>query len=344
MSKAFDFAKSIEGSGSYDGLILPSGSGTGQAGEIRRTATNEVEFWSTGSYQAMWRQVEQGNLLPTLRCLLVAGGGAGGTSEYGWGGAGGGGAGGMLEVLAHTFTINTALNFTVGTGGASQNANRVKGNNGANTTFHTLTAIGGGGGGAGQRSNANSYGNSGGSGGGAGYTGTTNNGSGTSGQGNAGGIESGYYGGAGGGGAGGVGEDSLGNNSRGGHGGDGKSSDITGTPIFYAGGGGAGSYNHGGGNGGTGGGGYGGAAGANTTARDGENGLGGGGGGASGLEGFSYTYGGAGGDGIIILRVDTSMFNPTFSGTHTKTSTTIGNDTIYSITSASNASVTFTAV
>ena len=80
MSKAFDFAKSIEGSGSYDGLVIPTGSGTGQAGEFRfNSTTGKTEYWSSTSDTPQWRTITQGPLnLVAVHYLVIAGGGSGG--------------------------------------------------------------------------------------------------------------------------------------------------------------------------------------------------------------------------------------------------------------------------
>ena len=136
-----------------------------------------------------------------LEYLVVAGGGGGFAS--------GGGAGG---VLAGTLALprEAAVTVTVGTGGAGDFDD-----NGTNSVLGTLTAIGGGGGTSGRFN-----GKAGGSGGGGGPTtsGTTSGGAGTAGQGVAG-------------------EDGAVNNpGRGG--GLYLYSTITGTPSFYAAGGG----------------------------------------------------------------------------------------------------------
>ena len=348
MSKALDFANANLGDGEFASFKLPQGSGDGVAGAIRVDNAGKIEYWSTGSYEDMWREMDEGDLLATMRILLVGGGGGGGTSQNGYGGAGGGGAGGLIHQTAYTFALDTNISFTVGTGAAAITGNRIQGNNGNDTTFGDLTAVGGGGGGGAQTGTAVGNGKSGGSGGGNGYDATgTSGGAGTSGQGNAGGNDGDNYGGGGGGGAGEAGTDmTVGQttNGPGQPGGDGLAIDITGTSVTYAGGGGGGTYNGSGAAGGAGGGGHGGNYAPNTQAgRDGDDGLGGGGGGASGGNSFDYDTGGAGGDGIIILRIDESMWSPTFSGTHTKTSTTIGNDVIYSITAASNATVNISA-
>jgi hypothetical protein len=183
----------------------------------------------------------------------------------------------MVEDTSQTVIGTTSYALSVGAGGAS---NQNGGNSILNVNSNVVkTAIGGGGGGHGgdgtpEDGTDNPYGpgKNGGSGGG-GYL----QGQGTSGQGFAGGLI------GGGGGAGGVAPDSDGN---GGNGGIGRQSSITGTAIYYAGGG-AGVN----GIGGLGGGGSSGESGA----IPGTNGLGGGG--APG-----YLQGLSGGSGVIILR------------------------------------------
>ncbi len=228
--------------------------------------------------------------------LIVAGGGAGGASA-----GGGGGAGGLIyltnqEILAGTY------NITVGKGG------NVSSGNGNNSSFGTFVAIGGGGG-----SSMDSTPGNGGSGGGgnrvpgavastavAGQTGGT----GTANQGNNGGTgknNGGHDAAGGGGGGAGAAGDSAFAVGRGANGGIGRAIDITGTSVFYAGGGGGGSGSNfsSAGSGGSGGGGNG-ATWANTGS-NGTNGLGGGGGGGSAYPGDGR-HGGAGGSGIVIIR------------------------------------------
>jgi len=245
--------------------------------------------------------------------LIVAGGGAGGKAN-----AGGGGAGGLLTNFGGTalsLTPSVVYTVTVGAGGAAVSGN-ARGNNGANsvlsgTGITTLTAIGGGGGGSDTASGG--VGADGGSGGGSDYDSNTG-GSGTAGQGNDGGDAnnpSGQYGAGGGGGAGGAG--TGGSTSAGGVGGVGLSNSITGSAVFYAGGGGGSTASAGGGAGGNGGGGAGGDGGAGS-ATDGTDGLGGGGG---GIDGGSPS--GAGGDGVVILSVADADYSGTTTGSPTVT-------------------------
>jgi hypothetical protein len=222
--------------------------------------------------------------LPVM-VLVVGGGGGGG------GNGGGGGGGGGVVFQPYAVAANTPIAVTVGGGGAG--TYDVAEQNGGNSSFGTLTAIGGGGGGS---RDAGQAGNPGGSGGGRGGDGSgAGGGAGTAGQGNNGGATSGvnscYSSGGGGGGASGVGGGASSNFGGGGGAG------ITYFGVIYGGGGGGGvTCNNGGGGGGTGGSGVGGngvvaGAGGGGAANRG----GGGGGGGSG------TAGGAGGSGIVIV-------------------------------------------
>ena len=171
-----------------------------------------------------------------IEYLIVAGGASGGH--------GGGGAGGLLrgitEVTPQTYTI------TVGAGGAARpvgtRGQAEEGINGDNSVAFGLTAIGGGRGSQAGQDNADAGGSGGGGGGDA--TGAARR-AGTAGQGNAGGISlrGGYGAAGGGGGAGKAGDDSreeTGVISRGGNGGDGLPTSIAGQEFYYAGGGGGG--------------------------------------------------------------------------------------------------------
>lgn len=186
-----------------------------------------------------------------IEYLNVAGGGAGGkrvgSGDYY---QGGGGAGGFLS-SSFTLEPGVAITVTVGGGGAGYpgGSSFGQGSNGENSTIiatgiETITSLGGGAGAAidhpsSDPSIVDQNGESGGSGGGA--TGWNNNagigGSGTLGQGFAGGngTAGGDAAGAGGGGAGGVGTTNTGTGGRdGGNGGPGKQSNITGTATYYA--------------------------------------------------------------------------------------------------------------
>jgi hypothetical protein len=195
--------------------------------------------------------------------LVVAGGGGGGSANISTGrtrSGGGGGAGGLLTGTL-SVTAGTSYTVTVGTGGTGSTNEAVKGTNGGDSVFSSITSTGGGGGGSSQVE----AGVAGGSGGGGATTDVA--GAGTSGQGNAGaagGPNSGSFYGGGGGGAGGAGSSTSA--------GSGSASSISGSSVTYATGGGGGST---GGRGSTssgygmggGGGGY------NTGARTGDNGT-----------------------------------------------------------------------
>ena len=257
-----------------------------------------------------------------VEVLTVAGGGGGGRNH----GGGGGGAGGLIHTPKYSVT-NAAISLSVGAGGTGGGSVPT---NGLNSTFGTLTAIGGGCGGS-EDATAGKTGKNGGSGGGgAGFATPQAGGTATSGQGFAGGIggdnstsSSTYGSGAGGGGAGGIG----GNGTQGvsasagggtpGPGGSGKEFDISGEKKFYAGGGGGGYWRGtGSGNfasqGGAGGSGIGGVGGRLSVAASlmGTNGLnytGSGGGGSPGAG--NARRGGNGGAGTVIVRYPAEDYN-----------------------------------
>lgn len=141
--------------------------------------------------------------------LIVAGGASGGGYYY----AGGGGAGGVVHSSSVTITTGT-YPVDIGSGGANTGAGPGTKNPGADSSFGTVTAIGGGAGGS---HSTNGFGDAGGSSGGnSGYKTTTPTaktpqpvpGDYTA-YGNSGGTGGGY-GGGGGGGAGGVGSNAPG--------------------------------------------------------------------------------------------------------------------------------------
>ena len=279
--------------------------------------------------------------------LVVAGGGGGGSGRNlngdrtgGGGGAGGyrnsystenSGGGGSSETSL-TFNLGTVYTITVGAGGAG-GAGGSPGNpgtSGSNSSISgsditTITSTGGGGG-----AKDASNGISGGSGGGAGAAGNPfTGGSGTANQGFDGGDNntSGNVSG-GGGGASQVGEDAHTDGvGTGGDGGNGLASSITGSSISRGGGGGGGAP--GPGSGGTGGGGDAGAS--NSNGSNGTVNTGGGGGGSGENSGGNPT-GGSGGSGVVILRVPTSKYSGTTTGSPTVT--TDGTDTIMTFTAS----------
>jgi len=255
--------------------------------------------------------------------MIVAGGG-GGAGASGCEGGGGGGAGGFREVVSpsapytgsplngystpanRATTSAQAYPIVVGGGGAG-GAYRSDGVVGSVSSGLGITSAGGGkgsddyGGGG-----PCGVGGSGGSGGGSGAQFTPTGGSGNTpptspAQGKNGGAGGGgapFYGGGGGGGASVVGN--AGRGTSNGYGGNGVSTNITASPVAYAGGGGGGSHPNGSPScGGTGGGGNG-SDGPGTSTAGGTNK--GGGGGGKGGPGPSGAEGKAGGSGIVIIR------------------------------------------
>ena len=234
--------------------------------------------------------------IDSIDYLIVAGGGSGGRRDGGNGGAGGGGAGGMLNATNYSVVSGVPYSIIVGAGGAGQTITAADGNNGQNSSFNGIEAIGGGGGAA-----VGTGAKNGGSGGGGDYLFVVGGvgGNGIPGQGYPGGhgddIQTAH--GGGGGGAGGPGHDAR---DRGvpDNGGIGRQSTITGTLRYYAGGG-AGGYSDQGGLGG------GGNATGGIAPFSGMNGTGGGGGNSYGAIGASS---GAGGSGVVIIRYLTPGF------------------------------------
>jgi hypothetical protein len=281
-------------------IVQWSNTGTQSVSTLSGSATTTTTSWTCPAG------------VTNIELLVVAGGGAGGGYH-----GGGGGAGGVIYNSAFPVIPTTVYTVTVGAGGTAATQTTNTGNAGSNSSFATLTAIGGGAG-ISQGQTAASR-NNGGSGGGASDNSGafTVGGAGTPGQGFQGG---GFFGDgtttlvnyptSGGGGAGGAGggPDSL----YGGFGGPGVCYDISGTPTFYGGGGGGTQLGFSGyfsspvatyGLGGVGGGGIGGytavSGGAATrTSTSGTNGTGGGGGGFL----YSNLGGGAGGSGTVIIR------------------------------------------
>jgi len=287
--------------------------------------------------------------LTEVEVLVVAGGGGGGYGEsnVNGGGGGGGGAGGVIYSNSQSITPGSAITVTVGAGGAVLANSGSAGNNGANSVFGSLTAIGGGAGGGGdfEGSNAGATGGSGGGAGGDGTYGPSIFSAGTSGQGFAGGARNGSTNraAAGGGGAGGAGSSAtaLANGTgKGGAGGPGLGYNISGTFTYYAGGGGGGASNNFASgvvnsDGGVGGGGSGGGASgpSNGTAN-----TGGGGGGGYG------SNAGAGGSGIVIVRYPGPQ--KAIGGTVTSnngytihTFTTVGSTTFTPLVATNNSAV-----
>lgn len=257
--------------------------------------------------------------IPEVEVLVVGGGGHGGGLEYD---PGGGGAGGVVHGRMEEVTGTNQV--YVGNGSTNSNGYYIY--SGENSYFGTWIAYGGGGGGT-WDNGVNHYPKEGGSGGGApshhasglyptgapsvqvsgdGYVGYGNKGGdGTSGQSADQPPTVVWYLAGGGGGAGGPGTNAwtTGPDQRkcyGGDGGPGVAIGITGSNVFYAGGGGGQTWGYGAQGGyywGVGGVGGGGDASGNGDGDAGEPNTGGGGGAAQ-----SGYVGGAGGSGIVIVR------------------------------------------
>ena len=263
--------------------------------------------------------------------LVIAGGGGGGDRH-----GGGGGAGGFLYDSAPVVTAQS-YTITVGVGGLGGDHEgradpvpRGIGLAGGNSVFDTFTALGGGGG-----ATYDGYAPVGGSGGGGAGQNSTVGIAGTTGQGNAGG--NGFISappGGGGGGAGAVGANASA--SVGGAGGDGLSNSISGSAVFYAGGGGGGSDL--GGLGGAGGNGGGGAGGDNGLAGTAGTPNTGGGGGAT-RSNPVVSSGSNGGSGIVIIKYPSS-YTLTIGGSLISSTTTSGAFKVTSFT-AGNGDINF---
>ena len=255
----------------------------------------------------------------SVRALVVGGGGPGGYYN-----GGGGGAGGYYYNETLGVTPGTGYSVHVGEGGVAAMSATAYGSNGGDSSIVggavNIVMLGGGAGGNGKQNNqtATLAGQNGGSGGGTAWTGYAA-GSGTADQGHDGGdvpsgkFQEGLAGGGGGAGAvGGSVEFSDKDQAKGsGVGGNGRSCDITGESLYYAGGGSGGAKKsqtvNGTGTAGAGGAGGGGKGGqyddteGSQYATAGADGVGGGGGGGSSYNQQSY-QGGNGGDGIVIIR------------------------------------------
>ena len=260
--------------------------------------------------------------------VVGAGGGGGGVG----GGAGAGGlrtsygnytGGGQsaesnITLSAQTYTITIGAGGTASATGGTWNYDGNTGSNGTSSVFGTITSVGGGGGTGGSNRAL-----SGGSGGGARFL-ANGQGQGVSGQGFDG--ATGDIGG-GGGGAAGVGGSST-SGSCGADGGPGLNVPITGATTYYAGGGGGGASLASGCSGTSGGVGGGGNSGANNGTAN--TGGGGGGGNWTNNGNVPDQAGGNGGSGVVILRMNTSDYSGTTTGSPTVT--TVGSETILTYT------------
>lgn len=250
--------------------------------------------------------------------LVVAGGGGTGFDVGGGGGAGGlrtsygstSGGGSSAEASLSLFDA-TSYSVTIGGGGGNGGGSNVRGTNGNNSIFSTITSIGGGGGGSYASTGSGLSGGSG--GGGAVLSGGPQGGAGTANQGYVGGTAASNYGSGGGGGAGGIGP----NGSQGVQvdGGAPLSVNITGASVNYAGGG------------------YGNCDGCpvyptgnnRSNVTIGTYGFGANGAGSPNLNPYPAN------DGIVILRYPNNK-TITIPGTLTATTSTVGADKVTSIT------------
>ena len=323
--------------------VRNSGVSTATGSIIYNSNLNSLEFYNGSEWKAISYKASSFN----VNYLVVGGGGGGG--GYYRGGGGGAGAlrtnmsgnaqgGGQSTAPAKSISIGIAYSIILGAGGAG--AYNSAGNAGGTTTFDDIVSNGGTGGGRYERDAPTNSGNGSG-GGGGGHTGTTRSGGagGTYGYNGGNGSNSGATQcGGGGGGAAAQGQ-SGGGGGTDGDGGAALTNTITGSTVAYAGG--AGGGNYGGGNQ-TIGGGAGAAAGA--VGSSGAPGIdasipnrGSGGGGAGG----SNVSGGTGSAGVIILRFPTT-YTATVTGGVTSSSTTVGTDTVLTITATSDSSQTVT--
>ena len=283
----FDFSSSFEGN-----VTTTTTSTTTTAAPTTTTTTSTTT--TTTSTSTSTTTTTTGAPI-SITYLMVAGGGAGGAYRH----AGGGGGGGMLSGSA-TITTGT-YPIVVGAGGVGSDVYGTAPSNGNDTTFNSLTSIGGGGG-NGSAETLSGSGSLGGSGGGGAPN--AGGGLGTSGQGNKGGngiisgSNPGLFAGGGGGGKGAEGSNAS-VTAVAGNGGSGSIfvNATGGGNTYYAGGGGGGRLDGGTGTAGTGGIGGGGDGSRNSLSGiSGTANTGGGGGGAG-----SQTFGGNGGSGIVII-------------------------------------------
>ena len=324
------------------GLSLNSSTGaiTGTAPDTAGTSTFSITA-SDSQNQTVSRSfsISIASSPPSIEYLVVAGGGGG--AGYG----GGGGAGGLLTAAGYSVSPGNTITVTVGSGGAGGAAGA---NNpgivGTDSIFGTVTSKGGGGGGIADHGIGGNGGSGGGGGAGPGSV-VTNYGNavypGSSylsqpRQGYIGGSGGGggnyHHGGGGGAGAGGR-DGGTGEAGLGGNGGVGLASSITGSSVYYAGGGGGNGFSGTQGTGGTGGG---------ASATSGLAGVSGtvntGGGGSGGGYTSGPLAGGSGGSGVVIIRYLDS-YGP---ATSTTGSPTITNPTGYRVYKwTSSGSITF---
>jgi len=280
---------------------------------VTTKAPQRTTYTSTGSFTF---SVPSG--VTAVDVLAVAGGGAGGSANgnAGTDGGGGGGAGGLIYRPGFPVSPGAQIPGNVGAGYPTQGSYAQDGpskGNGGDSVFGTLTAKGGG-------SSADGPGGKtsrpGGSGGGGPYSSTEGTAtqpgqpgdSGNYGFGTAGGDAAPGnvpYTGSGGGGAGGSGAPR--GSGQAGAGGVGRAYSISGSSVYYSGGGAGGGGGPGGSPSGTGGNGGGGSAPSSparpTNGQPGTANRGGGGGGGAGTQASQpgAGYGAGGGSGIVIV-------------------------------------------
>ncbi len=126
----------------------PSSPLVGQLGW--NTTLSQLEAWNGFS----WASIVSASYF--ISYLMIAGGGGGS-----WGRGGGGGAGGLITATGVSVNAGAAFPIVIGAGG-SGGTSGVNPTVGVNTTFNSLTAVGGG-----QAGQANGATGAGGSGGGA---------------------------------------------------------------------------------------------------------------------------------------------------------------------------------
>ena len=178
-------------------VAATNSSGYGAESSTSSSISAPAQFSQTFTSSGTWTNPG----VSSVEVLVIGGGGSGGNAlrTDGWSNGGGGGAGGVVYNSSLSVSPTTNYSVTVGNGGGAGK------NNGQNSVFHTITAIGGGYGGGIDSGNVSYSPGSGGSGGG-GYgsfswsgtnSGSQTGGAGTAGQGVAGVGGGGWPGGGG---------------------------------------------------------------------------------------------------------------------------------------------------
>ena len=312
---------------------VPHGYGTGSypqnptSGSLFLDTSDEKLYVYEGQWEVVGSQVTPIPNPYNIEYLSIAGGGGGGYQD-----GGGGGAGGLLSSSLDAVAIGTVLTVTVGAGAAGGAKSPYAVNSGTDSTIvgsgiNTVTSIGGGGGSSDNNTTPAEDGGSG--GGGASGSGTRSGGSGTVGQGNDGGDGNASNQGGGGGGAGADGQNANGSGAAGGVGLISKiispanatasgAGEVINADVFYCGGGGGdnrSTFGTGGNGGGTN---------AATNPINASANTGGGGGSSFG---GSPATGGNGGSGVCILK----MLSTDYSGTYTGSSVDVYTEGIYKV-------------